>query len=330
MSNLAKPFEKTAFKVALIDEKDNYGKFVIEPLERGYGLTLGNSLRRILLSSLPGASIYAVEIEGVRHEFSSLKGVEEDVTGIILNLKDLVLKIDDEENEVKILKLDVKGPCVVKAKDIVLPAFVEVVNPELEIAHVTEGGSFKMTMYARRGRGYVTSDGNKVDRQKARELGTTALGYIATDSNYSPIVRCSYAVEPTRVGHDSNFDKLTLEVWTDGSILPQKAVALAAQMMVVNLQPFVDLEKTVEELNMLKEEVIVQENKFENMPIEELDLSVRSYNCLKRAMISTVAELTMKTEEEMMKVRNLGKKSLKEVKDKLAENGLSFRDYIPE
>ncbi|MDY6276055.1 MAG: DNA-directed RNA polymerase subunit alpha [Bacilli bacterium] len=330
MSNLAKPFEKTAFKVAQIDEKDNYGKFVIEPLERGYGLTIGNSLRRILLSSLPGASIYAVEIEGVRHEFSSLKGVEEDVTGIILNLKDLVLKIDDDENEVKVLTLNVKGPAVVTAKDIELPALVTCINPDLEIAHVAEGGSLNMHLYARNGRGYVTSAGNKIDTRKARELGTTSLGYIATDSNYSPIVRCSYAVEPTRVGHDSNFDKLTLEVWTDGSITPQRAIALAAEMLIVNLQPFVNLEKAVEEMNMLKEEVVVQENKFENMPIEELDLSVRSYNCLKRAAISTVAELTQKTEEEMMKVRNLGKKSLKEVKDKLAENGLSFRDYIPE
>lgn len=330
MSNLAKPFEKTAFKVAQIDEKDNYGKFVIEPLERGYGLTIGNSLRRILLSSLPGASIYAVEIEGVRHEFSSLKGVEEDVTGIILNLKDLVLKIDDDENEVKVLTLNVKGPAVVTAKDIELPALVTCINPDLEIAHIAEGGSLNMHLYARNGRGYVTSAGNKIDTRKARELGTTSLGYIATDSNYSPIVRCSYAVEPTRVGHDSNFDKLTLEVWTDGSITPQRAIALAAEMLIVNLQPFVNLEKAVEEMNMLKEEVVVQENKFENMPIEELDLSVRSYNCLKRAAISTVAELTQKTEEEMMKVRNLGKKSLKEVKDKLAENGLSFRDYIPE
>lgn len=330
MSTLAKPFEKTSFTVAQIDANDNYGKFVIEPLERGYGLTLGNSLRRVLLSSLPGASVYAVEIEGARHEFSALKGIEEDVTAIILNLKDLVLRIDDDSNEVKILKLNVKGPKVVTAKDIELPGLVSVINPDLEIAHVAEGGVLNMTMYARNGRGYVTSEGNKVDRKKAKELGTATLGFIATDSNYSPILRCSYAVEPTRVGHDSNFDRLTLEVWTDGSIEPAKAVALASQMLVNALKPFVELEKAVEEINMEKEEVVVVENKFETMLIEELDLSVRSYNCLKRAAISTVAELTQKTEEEMMKVRNLGKKSLKEVKDKLAENGLSFRDYIPE
>lgn len=330
MSTLAKPFEKTSFKVAQIDANDHYGKFVIEPLERGYGLTLGNSLRRVLLSSLPGASVYAVEIEGARHEFSALKGIEEDVTAIILNLKDLVLRIDDDSNEVKVLKINVKGPKVVTAKDIELPGLVSVINPDLEIAHVVEGGVLNMTMYARNGRGYVTSEGNKVDRKKAKELGTATLGFIATDSNYSPILRCSYAVEPTRVGHDSNFDRLTLEVWTDGSIEPATAVALSAQMLVNSLKPFVELEKAVEEINMEKEEVVVVENKFETMLIEELDLSVRSYNCLKRAAISTVAELTQKTEEEMMKVRNLGKKSLKEVKDKLAENGLSFRDYIPE
>jgi len=330
MSTLAKPFEPTAFKVAQVDADSNYGKFVIEPLERGYGLTIGNSLRRILLSSLPGASVYAVEVEGARHEFSALPGIEEDVTSIILNLKDLVLKIDEDGSETKILKVSAKGPKTVYAKDLELPAFVSVINPELEIAHIAAGGELNMTLYARNGRGYVTSEGNKVDPKKAKELGVTALGFIATDSNYSPVTRCSYVVEPTRVGHDSKYDKLTLEVWTDGSILPQSAIALAAQMLVTNLVPFVELEKTVEEINMIKEEVTVVEDKFENMPIEELDLSVRSYNCLKRAAISTVAELTQKTEEEMMKVRNLGKKSLKEVKEKLADNGLSFREYIPE
>lgn len=330
MSKLAKPFEKDGFTIAQVDDSSNYGKFVIEPLERGYGLTLGNSLRRVLLASLPGASVYAVEIEGARHEFSALPGIEEDVTAIILNLKDLVLKIDEEGSETKVIKVSVKGPRVVKAKDLELPAFVSVLNPELEIAHITEGGSLNMTLYARNGRGYVTADGNKVDRNKAKEYGISSLGFIATDSNYSPVIKASYTVEPTRVLHDSKFDKLTLEVWTDGSISPQRAVALAAQMLVTNLQPFVELEKTVEEINMIKEEVPQQENKFENMPIEELDLSVRSYNCLKRASISTVAELTQKTEEEMMKVRNLGKKSLKEVKEKLAENGLSFHEYIPD
>lgn len=326
MANLAKPFERVAFKVAQIDASDNYGKFVIEPLERGYGLTVGNSLRRILLSSLPGAAVCGVEIEGAEHEFSALKGIEEDVTSIILNLRDIVLVVDDESKEDKKLTLDVKGPKVVKASDLELPAFVKIINPDVEIAHVVEGGSLKMNVYVRRGRGYMTAENNKELRGKVE---VSQLGYIVTDSNYSPVTRSSYAVEPARVGHDSKFDKLTLEVWTNGSILPQSAVALAAQMLVTNLMPFVELEKTVEELNMIKEEEKVEENKFEVMPIEELDLSVRSYNCLKRAAISTVAELTQKTEEEMMKVRNLGKKSLKEVKEKLAENGLSFREYTP-
>ncbi len=324
MAKLANPFERSSFKVSALDEKDNYGKFVIEPLDRGYGLTLGNSLRRVLLSSLPGASIYAVEVEGARHEFSALKGVVEDVTGIILNLKDLVLIIDDDDNAPKRLEIDVKGPKVVKASDIILPAFVTVVNPDLEIVHVAEGGEFKMTMYARNGRGYVTSEGNKMDR------ASRPVGIISTDSNYSPVTKVSYLVEPTRVGHDSRYDKLTIEIWTNGSIRPQSAIALAAEMLIVNLKPFAELEKTVEEINMVKEEVVTTENKFEGMTIEELDLSVRSYNCLKRAAISTVNELTQKTEEEMMKVRNLGKKSLKEVKEKLAEIGLSFRDNIPE
>ena len=328
MANLAKPFQRTAFKVASVSEEDNYGKFVIEPLERGYGLTLGNSLRRVLLSSLPGASVYSVEVEGARHEFSALSGILEDVTAIILNLKGLVLRIDTDSDETVVLEIDAVGPKVVTAADIELPAFVSVINPDLEIAHVAEGGHLQMTLYARNGRGYVTSEGNKANRKNKKD--PSSIGVIATDSNYSPVVRASYAVEPTRVGHDSKFDKLTLEVQTNGSITPQRAVALAAEMLITNLKPFVELENTVEELNMIKEEVPVEENKLENMPIEEPDLSVRSYNCLKRAAILTVSELTQKTEEDMMKVKNLGKKSLKEIKEKLAENGLSFHDYIPE
>jgi DNA-directed RNA polymerase subunit alpha len=330
MSNLAKPFERTAFKIAKVDESTNYGKFVIEPLERGYGLTIGNSLRRVLLASLPGASVFSVEIEGAKHEFSALEGIEEDVTAIILNLKALVLRIDDEENAVKVLSVSVKGPKEVKASDFKLPDQVSIINPDLVIAHVSEGGTFNMNVYARNGRGYVTSDANKPENNGKERVYSSEGNAIATDSIYSPVTRASYTVEPTRVGHDSKFDRLTLEVWTDGSILPQTAVSLAAEMLVVNLKPFIELEKTVEEINMIKEVVEVTEDKFENMPIEELELSVRSYNCLKRAGIATVAELTQKTEDEMMKVRNLGKKSLKEVKEKLTENGLSFRDYIPE
>lgn len=324
MANLANPFEKTFFKVAEVDSTDNYGKFTIEPLDRGYGITLGNSLRRVLISSLPGASIYAVEIEGARHEFSALNGVVEDVTSIILNLKSLVLKIDDPDNSAKKLVIDAKGPMTVHASDIELPAFVEVINPDLEICNVAEGGEFHMTMFARNGRGYVTSEGNKMDR------ATRPVGIISTDSNYSPVTKCNYYVEKTRVGQDSNYDKLTIEVWTNGSIAPQSAIALAAQMLIVNFKPFADLESIYEEMNMVKEEIPQTNNQFESMNIEELELSVRSYNCLKRAAISTVNELTQKSEEEMMKVRNLGKKSLKEVKEKLAALGLSFRDNIPE
>ena len=241
MANLAKPFERSAFKVAQIDASDNYGKFVIEPLERGYGLTIGNSLRRILLSSLPGASVCGVEIEGAQHEFSALKGIEEDVTSIILNLRDIIWTIEDEAKEDKKVTLSVKGPKVVKASDLELPAFVKIVNPDVEIAHVVEGGSLTMNIYVRRGRGYMTAENNK---QLKGKIDVTQLGYIVTDSNYSPVTRASYSVEPARVGHDSRFDKLTLEVWTNGSILPQAAVALAAEMLVTNLMPFVELEKT--------------------------------------------------------------------------------------
>lgn len=329
MAKLAKPFERSQFRPIKIVEEDNYGKFVIEPLERGYGLTIGNSLRRVLLSSLPGASIYAVEVEGARHEFSALPGVQEDVTAIILNLKDLVLRIDDDRNEPKRLEIEADGPMTVCAKDIKLPALVKVINPDLEIVHLAEGGHIHITMYAKNGRGYVLSDLNKPDRKTQKE-NLSSIGLIATDSNYSPIIRASYSVEQTRVLHDSHFDKLTLEVKTDGSITPQDAIALAAQMLIANLRPFVGLDGDVEDLSMIKEDVPVVENKYENMPIEELDLSVRSYNCLKRAAIVTVYELTQKTEEEMMKVKNLGRKSLKEIKEKLAESGLTFRDYIPE
>ncbi len=326
MANLAKPFERAAFKIGQVDPTDNYGKFVIEPLERGYGLTVGNSLRRILLASLPGTAVCGVEIEGAEHEFSALKGVQEDVTSIILNLRDIVFVSEDDSKEDKKVTLSVKGPKTVTAADLVLPALVKVVNPEVEIAHVVEGASLNMNIYIRNGRGYMTAENNK---QLMGKISVSQLGYIVTDSNYTPVTRASYTVEPARVGHDSRFDKLTLEVWTNGSITPTRAVALAAEMLVTNLMPFVDIEKSVEEINMIKEEEKIEENKFEVMPIEELDLSVRSYNCLKRAAISTVAELTQKTEEEMMKVRNLGKKSLKEVKEKLAENGLSFREYTP-
>ena len=318
---IANPFERFGITQADYDGNENYGRFVIEPLERGFGQTLGNSLRRVLLSSLPGASIYALEVEGARHEFTALDGVEEDVTTIVLNLKDLVLRIPEGDDANKRLEVNVKGPKVVTAGDIVLPAGVEVVNPELEIAHVAEGGSLKMVLHARNGRGYVTGEQNKVIHSNL------SLGTISTDSNYSPVRKANYTVENTRVGHDSRFDKLTIEVWTNGSILPQEALAMSAELLILHLNKFLDVADITRDINIEKEEETVEENKYENFTIEELDLSVRSYNCLKRAGIQTILELTDKTEEDMMKVKNLGKKSLKEIKEKLIAYGLSFKDF---
>ena len=306
----------------MIDE-GNYAKFLVSPLERGFGITLGNALRRVLLSALPGASVYAVQIEGVRHEFTAIKGCDEDVTAIILNLKDLVLKIDDESADTKYLTLDVHGPCTVKASDLVCPALVSVVNGDLEIAHLNAEGALKMTILVASGRGYVTSEQNKINRK------IETVGVISTDSNYSPVTKVAYSVEPTRVGHDSKFDALTLEVSTNGSCTPAEAVTLASKLLINQLANFSLIESN-KEYKMVKEAPKAEENKFQNLLIEELDLSVRSNNCLKRAGITTVMELTQRSEDEMMKVRNLGKKSLKEVKEKLNEIGLHFRDYIGE
>ncbi len=318
---IANPFERFDISSADYDGTENYGRFVIEPLERGFGLTLGNALRRVLLSSLPGASIYAVEVEGARHEFTALPGVEEDVTTIILNLKDLVLAINPEDDGNKKLEISVEGPKVVTGADIVCPTGVEVINKDVVIANVCEGGKLNMVLHARNGRGYVTGEQNKF-------LHTVLpVGAISTDSNYSPVRKANYTVENTRVGHDSRFDKLIIEVWTDGSITPQTAVALSAKILVDHFNKFADLETITRDINIEKEEVQVEENKFETITIEELDLSVRSYNCLKRAGIATVLELTDRTEEDMMKVKNLGKKSLKEIKEKLAGIGLSFKEF---
>ncbi len=321
---LPDPFQPFSIKVEVNDEKEHFSRFVISPLERGFGLTIGNALRRVLLSALPGASVFAVEIEGVRHEFSAIEGVEEDVTAIVLNLKDLVLKISDNSSEPKRLTIDFKGPGVLKASDLVLPAMVEVVNPDLEIAHLNERGHIKMTVFAATGRGYLTGEANKIERK------INQIGVIPTDSNYSPVVKVAYSVEPTRVEHDSKFDKLTLEVTTNGSIKPYEAVAMASQLLVAHFGEFTKLDEVVKNYKLVKEEVHSEENKYQDMMIEELDLSVRSNNCLKRAGISTVMELTQKSEDEMMKVRNLGKKSLKEVKEKLASIGLHFRDSVGE
>jgi len=315
---IAHPFEKPDFKIAVNLEKENYCKVICEPLERGFGLTLGNAMRRVLLSSLPGTSVYALEVEGAVHEFSALKGVEEDLTQIILNFKDLVLEsntISDEDYETT---LDVTGPREIKAGDIETPTGVNVVNKDLVIAHVADGGHLHMVIHMRNGRGYATSEENK-------GLGLP-FGAIATDSNYSPIVRVNYKVDNTRVGHDPRFDKLTLEVWTNGSVKPTDAIALASKMLIAHFNNFLNLEEKFNNLDLEKAPVVEKEETFENLTIEDLDLSVRSYNCLKRAGIANVRELTQKTESEMMKVRNLGKKSLKEVKDKIISRGLKFKD----
>ena len=319
--NLPNQFQP--FTIQTVIDEGNYAKFLVSPLERGFGITLGNALRRVLLSALPGASVYAVQIEGVRHEFTAIKGCDEDVTAIILNLKDLVLKIDDESADTKYLTLDVHGPCTVKASDLVCPALVSVVNGDLEIAHLNAEGALKMTILVASGRGYVTSEQNKINRK------IETVGVISTDSNYSPVTKVAYSVEPTRVGHDSKFDALTLEVSTNGSCTPAEAVTLASKLLINQLANFSLIESN-KEYKMVKEAPKAEENKFQNMLIEELDLSVRSNNCLKRAGITTVMELTQRSEDEMMKVRNLGKKSLKEVKEKLNDIGLHFRDYIGE
>ncbi len=324
---LVNPFEKMAFKVAKIDESDHYGRFVFEPLERGFATTIGNALRRVLLSALPGASIFAIEIEGAKHEFSSLPGIVEDVTEIILNLKKLVIDIADiNDSSQRKLTLEVssKNGGTVTAGDIKCPADVTIINPELEICHLAAEGSINMTMYARNYRGYVTSDNNIAGPNDPKHIGL-----IATDSNYSPIEKVNWTSEQTRVGNSSKFEKLVLEVWTNGSIEPENAVALAAQILITHLEHFARLSDIAQDMNMYKEETPVEENKFEDTPVEDLDLSVRSFNCLKRAGITTVGELIQKTEDEMMKVRNLGKKSLKEVKDKLEERGLSFLEHGP-
>ena len=307
-------------KLEVSDEENHYAKFAIKPLERGFGLTLGNALRRVLLSALPGAAVFAVSIDNVKHEFTAIPGVEEDVTGIILNLKDLVLSIDPDDNSAKRIDIDFKGPGVLKAGDLKLPALVSCVNPELEIAHLNENGHLNMSVYVARGRGYFTSDMNKASRELKGE------GIIATDSNYSPVTKVAYLVDGARVGHDSSFDSLTIEITTNGSIKPEEALALGAQILVHHFGKLVSLDEAVTAYNLERQPVKVVENKNLNQTIEELDLSVRSENCLKRANINTVADLTQKSEEEMMKIRNLGKKSLKEVKEKLHSYGLHFRE----
>lgn len=307
--------EKPKIETIEIDSNAKYGKFVIEPLERGYGTTLGNSLRRILLSSLPGAAVTSIQIDGVLHEFSTVEGVEEDVASIILNIKKLALKIYSDEE--KVIEIDVKGDGTVTAADITHDSDVEILNPDLYIATIAKNGHLRMRMYANRGRGYARADQNK------RE--DLPIGVIPIDSIYTPVSRVNFQVENTRVGQLAHFDKLSLDVWTDGSIGPKEAIALGARIFTEHLNIFVGLTDEAQTAEIMVEKEEDQKEKVLEMTIEELDLSVRSYNCLKRAGINTVHELASKSEDDMMKVRNLGRKSLEEVKVKLEDLGLGLR-----
>jgi len=307
-------FEKPRIECVEMSADGRFGRFVVEPLERGYGITLGNSLRRVLLSSLPGTAVTSVKIEGVLHEFSSIQGVKEDTTEIILNLKQLALKSYSDEPQVLRLNVERVGP--VTAADIKTGADVEVLNPDLHIATLDNDGHLEMEITVEKGRGYVPAERNKKPDQP--------IGVIPVDSIFTPIRRVNHSVENTRVGQMTDFDKLTLEIWTNGSIKPDEAASLAARILSEHLGLFIRLTEEISDVEIMVEKEENEKDKLMEMPIEELDLSVRSYNCLKRAGINTVAELCAKTPEDMMKVRNLGKKSLQEVEEKLAVLNLAL------
>lgn len=310
-------FERPNIEVVEISEDKKYGKFVVEPLERGYGITLGNSLRRIMLSSLPGAAVSQVKIEGVLHEFSSIPGVKEDVTEIIMNIKSLAIKNNSETNEVKTAYIEFEGEGVVKASDIQVDQDIEILNPDLVIATLSgKNTKLYMELTITRGRGYVSSD-----RNKREDL---PIGVIAIDSIYTPVERVNVTVQNTRVGQITDFDKLTLDVHTNGTLVPDEAVSLAAKVLSEHLSLFINLSENAKNAEVMVEKEDNEKEKVLEMSIDELELSVRSYNCLKRAGINTVEELTNKTSEDMMKVRNLGRKSLEEVLAKLKELGLQL------
>ena len=298
-----------------IDENGHYGKFVVEPLERGYGTTLGTCMSRILLSSLPGAAITTVKIDGILHEFSTIPGVKEDVTEIILNLKRLSVRINGDENKRAII--NAVGPKEVTAADIIVDSDTEIFNPDLHIATLADNATLVMEMNIASGRGYVPAEQNKTE--------STPIAVIPVDSIFTPVKKVNFTVENTRVGQVTDFDKLTLELWTDGSITPEEGVSIGAKIMLEHLNLFIGLGSAVDEMEFMIEKDENRKEKALEMTIEELELSVRSFNCLKRASINTVEELTQRTEEDMMKVRNLGMKSLVEVKNKLAELGLSLK-----
>lgn len=307
-------FEKPNIECLALDEEENYAKFVCEPLERGYGMTIGNSLRRILLSSLPGAAITSVKIDGVVHEFSTIPNVVEDVPDIIVNLKGVRFRMHD--NEEKTITIDFKGEGEVKAGDIKTDSSLEVLNPDLHIATVAEGGHLHMEMTVDKGRGYNVAEKNKGVCK--------SVDVLPIDSIFTPVKKVNYSVENTRVGQTVDYDKLTIEVWTDGSLKAYEAISLAAKVMTGHLDLFVDLSETARNTKVMVEKEESKKEKVLEMPIEELELSVRSYNCLKRAGIATVEDLANRTEDDMMKVRNLGKKSLDEVINKLHSLGLDF------
>lgn len=308
--------EKPRIQIVELSTDGKFGRFVVEPLERGYGTTLGNSLRRMLISSLPGAAARSIDITGVQHEFSAISGVVEDVTEIIMNIKNIAFQVHSEEE--KIVSINVKGPKVVTAEDIVYDSDVEIFNKEQHIATVAEGGELEMLIYVGKGRGFVPADENK-----RRDL---PIGVIPIDSIYTPVEKVNYTVEKTRVGQSTDFDKLTIEVSTNGTIKAQDALALASKILISHLELFMEMSEQAANTSILvsKEEDAVGQTL--EMTIEELDLSVRSYNCLKRAGINTVQELANKTEAEMIKVRNLGRKSLDEVRIKLNELNLGFKE----
>ncbi|ABV10361.1 DNA-directed RNA polymerase subunit alpha [Streptococcus gordonii] len=307
-------FEKP--NITKIDENKDYGKFVVEPLERGYGTTLGNSLRRVLLASLPGAAVTSINIEGVLHEFDTIPGVREDVMQIILNIKGIAVKsyVQDE----KMIELDVEGPAEITAGDILTDSDIEIVNPDHYLFTIGEGARFKAVMTVNSGRGYVPADQNKRD--------DAPVGTLAVDSIYTPVTKVNYQVEPARVGSNDGFDKLTLEIMTNGTIIPEDALGLSARILTEHLDLFTDLTEVAKATDVMKEVDKSSDDHVLERTIEELDLSVRSYNCLKRAGINTVYDLTEKTEPEMMKVRNLGRKSLEEVKIKLTDLGLGLKN----
>ena len=310
-------FERPNIEVVEISEDKKYGKFVVEPLERGYGITLGNSLRRIMLSSLPGAAVSQVKIEGVDHEFSSIPGVKEDVTEIIMNIKSLSIKNSSETNEPKTAYIEFEGEGVVRASDIQVDQDIEILNPDLVIATLSgKNTKLYMELIITKGRGYVSADKNK------RE--DLPIGVIAIDSIYTPVERVNVTVQNTRVGQITDYDKLTLDVHTNGTLVPDEAVSLAAKVLSEHLSLFINLSENAKNAEVMVEKEDDGKEKVLEMSIDELELSVRSYNCLKRAGINTVEELTNKTSEDMMKVRNLGRKSLEEVLGKLKELGLQL------